>query len=216
MGPDEFLRRLEEFRQAEAARSEEQSSSYQLLPGEDPASPYPEDAQQWATVYRELVNFKDELVGQLQAKQEALSPAASAELHKDEVALQAELDRLRLHLQYWEECQQNAVPKSQSGMGALMEPELAIKVVASAAETLEVQTVLNTLERSASDGGVFRLEPGEQVQVGLVDTEDDRHPVRGALVVKLNEQARPSGAAAWFPLAEIAEAGLHVFQLEEG
>lgn len=97
-----------------------------------------------------------------------------------------------------------------------MEPELAIKAVSSAADTLEVQTVLNRLERTSSEGGLFQLEPGEQVQVGFADTEDDLHPVRGARVVKLNEQARPSGTSAWCPLADIAEAGLHAFQLEEG
>lgn len=106
MDTDEFLRRLEELRQREAARSESHSSPYRLLLGEDPATPYPEDAGHWSSVYRELVTFKDELVRQLQAKQEGLSLAAAAELHNDEVALQLELERLQLHLQYWEERQQ--------------------------------------------------------------------------------------------------------------
>jgi hypothetical protein len=105
---DEFLRRLEELRRREAARSEGQGSSYRLLPGEDPASAYPEDAGHWASVYRELVTFKEELIRLLQGKQESLSPAAASELHNDEEGLGAELERLRLHLQYWEERQHNS------------------------------------------------------------------------------------------------------------
>lgn len=83
-----------------------------MLPGEDPASPYLEDAQHWAGVYGELVAFKEAVVNQFQVKQGQLSPEAEAELHRDETGLRAELQRLRLHLRYWEERQRDAVPKS--------------------------------------------------------------------------------------------------------
>lgn len=116
MDTDEFLRRLEELRQGEAARSEDSSRPYRLLPGEDPASPYPGDAQQWASVYGELIRFKEQVVRQFEAKQqEQLSQAAEAELDKDEQGLRAELERLRLHLRYWEERQQNVAPEGGSG-----------------------------------------------------------------------------------------------------
>lgn len=109
MDTDEFLRRLEELRQREAARSEDSSRPY-------PASPYPGDAQQWASVYGELIRFKEQVVRQFEAKQqEQLSQAAEAELDKDEQGLRAELERLRLHLRYWEERQQNVAPEGGSG-----------------------------------------------------------------------------------------------------
>ena len=111
MDTDEFLRSVNEIRQRESARSEGNSTDpYRLLPGEDPATPYPEDAQHWAAVYEELVAFKQHLLAQLQAKQDEVTPPAAAELHKDEVDFQAELERLRLHLRYWEERQHNASP----------------------------------------------------------------------------------------------------------
>lgn len=112
---DEFLRRLEELRRREDARWNEQRNSYRLLPGEDPASPYPEDAGHWSSVYRELVTFKEQVVGQVQAEQEGRSPAAAAELHNDELALRVELERLRLHLQYWEERRGGAVTEGGEG-----------------------------------------------------------------------------------------------------
>lgn len=112
MDTDEFLARLEELREKEAARSVENSTPQRMLPGEDPASPYLEDAQQWASVYGELVAFKEAVVRQFQVKQGQLSPLAEAELHTDETGLRAELERLRLHLRYWEERKRDAVPKS--------------------------------------------------------------------------------------------------------
>jgi hypothetical protein len=101
---DEFLQRLEELSRREAARSEQTGSPNRLLPGEDPASPYPEEAQQWVAVYRDLVGFKEAVVRLFQDKQERLPPA-EVELEKDEQGLQEELERLRLHLRYWEERQ---------------------------------------------------------------------------------------------------------------
>lgn len=108
MDTDEFLRRLDELIERESAHSEAKSRPLRLLPGEDPASPFPEDARQWSVVYNELVTFKEELVGRLQAEQGQVSPAAQAELHKDELGLHAELERLRLHLRYWEERRRDA------------------------------------------------------------------------------------------------------------
>ena len=57
MDTDEFLRCVNEIRQRESTRSEGNSTNpYRLLPGEDPATPYPEDAQHWAAVYEELLH----------------------------------------------------------------------------------------------------------------------------------------------------------------
>ena len=107
---------MEEIRQRAPARTEGNSSNpYRLLPGEDPATPYPEDAQHWAAVYDELVDFKQQLIVQLKAKQDEVTPPAAAELHKDEVDFQAELERLQLHLRYWEERQQHSTTEGDPG-----------------------------------------------------------------------------------------------------
>lgn len=116
METDEFLRRVDEIRQRESARADGNSSNpYRLLPGEDPATPYPEDAPHWVAVYDELVHFKQELVAQLKAKQDEVTPPAAAELHKDEVDLRAELERLQLHLRYWQERHQRSPTGSNPG-----------------------------------------------------------------------------------------------------
>lgn len=74
-----------------------------LLPGENPASPYPEDGEHWAGVYHELVTFKEGLIQQVQAAWEDVSPEARAEIERDVSVLQVELERLKLHLLFWEE-----------------------------------------------------------------------------------------------------------------
>ena len=88
----------------------------------------------------------------------------------------------------------------------------AIKVVAARPDTLEVQTVRNRVARVASDGTLFVLEPGDRVQVGIIDTRD-RRPAPGAVVVRLNEHGRPERGGVWLPLAQIEQAGLHAFAL---
>lgn len=88
----------------------------------------------------------------------------------------------------------------------------AIKVVATRPDTLEVQTVGSRVERVASDGVPFVLEPGDRVQVGIIDARD-RRPAPGAVVVKLNEHDRPERGGVWLPLAQIEQAGLHAFVL---
>lgn len=88
----------------------------------------------------------------------------------------------------------------------------AIKVVAARPDTLEVQTVLRRVERVSSDGTLFVLEPGDRVQVGIVDA-GARRPAPGAIVVKLHEHNRPERGGVWLPLVQIEEAGLHAFAL---
>lgn len=104
MEPEEFLQRLSELRRREAEHSAQSNRNpHGLLPGEDPASPYPEDAIHWATIYRELITFKESLLRQYREQQDRLAEPIEAELRHDEDGLQVELERLRLHLGYWEE-----------------------------------------------------------------------------------------------------------------
>lgn len=100
--PDEKLldsaRKLTE----EQARVERQTADRErLLAGEDPNSPYPEDAAHWAGVYSELVAFKEDLLRRVAEDRKVLSEAAMAELERDENLLRLELERLKVRLGFW-------------------------------------------------------------------------------------------------------------------
>ena len=74
-----------------------------LLAGEDPYTPYLEDAEHWLDVYRQLIRFKEELLKRIEDRAEELADAAAQELRNiDMPTLQAELERLRGHERYWE------------------------------------------------------------------------------------------------------------------
>jgi signal transduction histidine kinase len=81
-----------------------------LLPGENPSSPYPEDARHWTVVYQELLKVKEDMLEQLGVRR-GRTRAAQSEVDRDEQALKLEIDRLRTHLGYWEE-------RSANGGGA--------------------------------------------------------------------------------------------------
>ena len=87
----------------EQARVERQDADRdRLLAGEDPTSPYPEDATHWAGVYSELVAFKQDLLQRVSEDRKRLSQAAMAELERDEDLLRLELERLRVRLTFWQ------------------------------------------------------------------------------------------------------------------
>ena len=102
METDEFLQRLDDLCRLQAEKAELIARPQRLLPGEDPGSPDPAEAKVWAGVYRELVTFKEGVIRQVQARAH-LSQVAEGEVHRDEEVLQTELERLRLHLRYWDE-----------------------------------------------------------------------------------------------------------------
>jgi hypothetical protein len=100
--PDDLLDKANELA-AEQARVELQGADEErLLTGEDPNSPYPEDASHWAGVYAELVGFKNDLLERLSEDRKALSEAAMTELERDENLLRLELSRLKLRLSFWQ------------------------------------------------------------------------------------------------------------------
>jgi hypothetical protein len=91
--------RLRDERAGEAAADPDR-----LLPGEDPASPYPDDAQKWVEVYDELLRFKNRL---LDVAEETLSdlhdkPARREVVETDRIVLQAEVDRFHKRLSFWQ------------------------------------------------------------------------------------------------------------------
>jgi hypothetical protein len=73
-----------------------------LLEGEDPKTPYLDDATHWVTVYTELLGVKRELVAVSEAHlpempEEARHEVASTDL----VVLDAEMKRFSRRLEFW-------------------------------------------------------------------------------------------------------------------
>jgi hypothetical protein len=79
-------------------------STDRLLEGEDPDSPYAEDAQHWAGVYGELLSFKEDLLATARQRLARMSESqAKKEVTGTDVQiLEAERDRLRRRLEFWE------------------------------------------------------------------------------------------------------------------
>ncbi len=75
-----------------------------LLEGEDPSTPHPEEARHWVDVYSELLTFKEKTISSAQrnADQMSMSEAREEVEETDLTALEAELDRLRKRLNFWE------------------------------------------------------------------------------------------------------------------
>jgi hypothetical protein len=76
-----------------------------LLEGEDPDSPYLEDAQHWAAVYGELLSFKEDLLSTARQRLARMSEGSAKKevTGTDLQLLEAERDRLRRRLSFWEE-----------------------------------------------------------------------------------------------------------------
>ena len=100
--PDDLLHKAREVAREQAKVERQQADRDRLLAGEDPETPYHEDAVHWAGVYSELVGFKNDLLERLSEDRKLLSEAAMTELERDENQLRLELDRLKLRLSFWE------------------------------------------------------------------------------------------------------------------
>ena len=102
MAPTDDLLDKSKNRAQDQAKLEREADGERLLAGEDPSTPYAEDAKHWAGVYAELIGFKNDLLERLSEDRKALSESAMAELERDENLLRVELDRLKLRLSFWE------------------------------------------------------------------------------------------------------------------
>ena len=73
-----------------------------LLEGEDPGSPYLEDATHWVQVYGELLAVKRDLLGTAENALGVLEPEARREVAStDLVVLDAEMKRFSRRLEFW-------------------------------------------------------------------------------------------------------------------
>ena len=91
---------------AEEARDERAAQDAvepeRLLPGERPDSTHPEDAIHWASVYRELIGFKDRAIDRIVLEAVSMSDAARIEVETtDLIVMRAERDRFRRRAAHW-------------------------------------------------------------------------------------------------------------------
>lgn len=74
-----------------------------LEAGEDVASGRLEDADHWVAVYSELVEFKRDLLREIDRQARDMSREAASEISYNRRAFVLELQRMELHLNYWRE-----------------------------------------------------------------------------------------------------------------
>jgi len=73
-----------------------------LLEGEDPRTIYPHDARHWIAVYREMIDFKDQLLARVEAQLGRLPKAARADVADNDIGLiQNQLGRYQRRLEFW-------------------------------------------------------------------------------------------------------------------
>jgi hypothetical protein len=87
---------------------EEAADPDRLLPGEDPTSPYPDDADKWIEVYQELLVFKRRLLGVAEEALEGLEdkPARKEVIDTDRIVLETEVKRFARRLEFWKKRRQ--------------------------------------------------------------------------------------------------------------
>ena len=73
----------------------------QGLPGEDPTSPYVEDAIHWIRVYDELLMFKQRLIQHIDEELQVASPIVAREGGVDRGLLVAQAGRYEMRLAFW-------------------------------------------------------------------------------------------------------------------
>jgi hypothetical protein len=100
--PNDLLDKARQMASEQARLESQEADGERLLAGEDPSTPYQEDASHWAGVYAELVGFKHDLLERLNKDRQLLSESARTELERDENLLRVELERLKLRLSFWE------------------------------------------------------------------------------------------------------------------
>ncbi|MBJ7609186.1 MAG: hypothetical protein JF887_07105 [Candidatus Dormibacteraeota bacterium] len=83
------------------------------LYGEDLETTYLEDAQMWLRVYQELLDFKETLLRDMNAALSTMPEVARVEIEtSDAVILEAEAQRFRQRLAWWEARCEALTPRS--------------------------------------------------------------------------------------------------------
>ena len=72
------------------------------LPGEDPVGADTEDAEHWAHVYDQLLQFKERMLADLDDSEHSLPEPATVETELDKHVMVIQADRLRRRRAFWE------------------------------------------------------------------------------------------------------------------
>ncbi|HET9410502.1 MAG TPA: winged helix-turn-helix domain-containing protein [Candidatus Dormibacteraeota bacterium] len=73
-----------------------------LLEGEDPQTIYPHDARHWIAVYREMIDFKEELLARVEDQLQRLPKAARSDVIDNDITLiHNQLERYRRRIEFW-------------------------------------------------------------------------------------------------------------------
>ena len=72
------------------------------LPGEDPEQADAADAQHWARVYDQLLQFKEKVLADVDLAEHALPEPATAETQLDKEVMLIQAERLRRRHAFWE------------------------------------------------------------------------------------------------------------------
>jgi DNA-binding winged helix-turn-helix (wHTH) protein len=73
-----------------------------LLEGENPATTYNQDARHWIAVYRQMIAFKDQLLGRMRSRVNALPPAGRQDVIDNDVrVLELQLSRYQRRIDFW-------------------------------------------------------------------------------------------------------------------
>jgi hypothetical protein len=96
---------LDSERLRDERAGEEAADPDRLLPGEDPGTPYLDDAEKWVEVYQELLQFKKRLLGVAEDALKDLDdkPARKEVVDTDRIVLEAEVQRFQRRLAFWTE-----------------------------------------------------------------------------------------------------------------
>jgi hypothetical protein len=85
-----------------------------LLPGEATAmvDPSKRDIEHWISVYAQLCQFKETILGTLVDQREQVPLLGRIEVDHDDMVLRSEYERLRRRLQYWQRVSQESLRAS--------------------------------------------------------------------------------------------------------
>jgi DNA-binding response OmpR family regulator len=73
-----------------------------LLEGENPATMYKQDARHWIAVYRQMISFKDDLLGRIRAQVRSLPAAGRQDVMENDVGvLEIQLNRYQRRIEFW-------------------------------------------------------------------------------------------------------------------
>lgn len=73
-----------------------------LLEGENPTTTFKQDARHWIAVYRQMISFKDELLGRIRAQVDTLPPQGKRDVMENDVSiLEIQLSRYQRRIEFW-------------------------------------------------------------------------------------------------------------------